>query len=142
MLDHNIFERGNKRHIIGRINRRIDIYKKIKDCKIIMSDGKVEYEEISEAEAMKEYVVKERQIPEGDILVENQSRNTAENIRFSKSLMKDGEKFAIVTNYHHLFRTLLIAKEDKISYTGYGAKIRTYCKCHLNSIGINRTDDY
>ena len=110
MLDHNIFERGNKRHIIGIINRRIDIYKKIKDCKIIMSDGKVEYEEISEAEAMKEYVVKERQIPEGDILVENQSRNTAENIRFSKSLMKDGEKFAIVTNYHHLFRTLLIAK--------------------------------
>ena len=107
-----------------------------------MSDGKVAYEEISSAEATKEYAVKERQIPEGDILVENQSRNTAENIRFSKSLMKDGEKFAIVINYHHLFRALLIAKEDKISYTGYGAKIRTYCKSHLNSIGIYRTDDY
>ena len=52
MLDHNIFERGNKRHIIGRINRGIDICKKIKDCKIIMSDGKVAYEEISEAEAI------------------------------------------------------------------------------------------
>ena len=56
--------------------------------------------------------------------------------------MKDGEKFAIVTNYHHLFRALLIAKEEKISCTGYGAKIRTYCKYHLNSIGIYRTDDY
>lgn len=77
--------------------------------------------------------------------------------------MKDGEKFAIVTNYHHLFRALLSAKEEKFSYTGYGAKIRTYfslnafmrelvgylfktkasyCKCHLNSIGIYRTDDY
>ena len=52
MLDHNIFERGNKRHIIGRINRGIDICKKIKDCKIIMSDGKVAYEEISEAEVI------------------------------------------------------------------------------------------
>lgn len=52
MLDHNIFERGNKRHIIGRINVGIDIYKKIKDCKIIMSDGKVAYEEISKAEAI------------------------------------------------------------------------------------------
>ena len=40
--------------------------------------------------------------------------------------MKDGEKFAIVTNYHHLFRALLSAKEEKFSYTGYGAKIRTY----------------
>ena len=77
--------------------------------------------------------------------------------------MKDEEKLAIVPNYHHLFRALLIAKEEKISYTGYGAKIRTYfslnafmreligylfktkasyCKCHLNSIGIYRTDDY
>lgn len=52
MLDHNIFEWGNKRHIIGRINRGIDIYKKIKDCKIIMSDGKVAYEEISDAESI------------------------------------------------------------------------------------------
>jgi len=40
--------------------------------------------------------------------------------------MKDGEKFAIIINYHHLFKALLIAKEEKISYTGYGAKIRTY----------------
>lgn len=52
MLDYNIFEKGNKRHIVGRINRGIDIYKKIKDCKIILSDGKVAYEEISEAEAI------------------------------------------------------------------------------------------
>jgi hypothetical protein len=27
--------------------------------------------------------------------------------------MKDGEKFAIVTNYHHLFRALLIAKKKR-----------------------------
>ena len=40
--------------------------------------------------------------------------------------MEDGEKLAIVTNYHYLFRALLSAKEEKISYTGYGAKTRTY----------------
>jgi hypothetical protein len=34
MLDHNIFEKGNKRHIIGRINRGIDIYKKIKIARL------------------------------------------------------------------------------------------------------------
>ena len=78
--------------------------------------------------------------------------------------MKDGEKFAIVTNYHHLFRALLIAKEEKISCKGYGGENKnifftkcfyertywisllktkaSYCKCHLNSIGIYRTDDY
>ena len=77
--------------------------------------------------------------------------------------MKDGEKFAIIINYHHLFKALLIAKEEKISCTGYGEKTRTYfslnafmreligylfktkasyCKRHLNSIGIYRTDDY
>ncbi|HEL0567418.1 TPA: YdcF family protein [Streptococcus equi subsp. zooepidemicus] len=120
----------NKRKVTpllaGRINKGIEVYKKNKGCKMIMSGGKGEDEEISEAEAMKEYAIVERQIPESDIFIENQSRNTAENIRFSKTLMKNGEKFAIVTNYYHLFRALLIAKEEKISCIGYGAKTKTY----------------
>lgn len=62
----------NKRKVTpllaGRINKGIEVYKKNKGCKMIMSGGKGEDEEISEAEAMWDYAI-ERQVPENDIII-------------------------------------------------------------------------
>ncbi len=44
----------------------------------------------------------EQGTPVEDIVIENQSTNTEENLKFSYALMKPGSRFALVTNYYHV----------------------------------------
>lgn len=74
---------------------------------------------------MANYALKKGVAPDR-LVLENQSRNTYENIQFSYQLMPQGSHFAVVTNYYHLFRALLIAKTQKIKCIGYGAKTKFY----------------
>lgn len=77
----------------------------------IVSGGMGEKEAITEAEAMKQYLVK-KGIDEKRIIKEDQSRNTFENILYSKHYIKDNAKVAIVTNGFHIFRSISIAKKQ------------------------------
>ncbi|SDG15401.1 DUF218 domain-containing protein [Facklamia miroungae] len=110
----------------SRIDKGIKVFKKQKNCRLIMSGGQGSDELISEAEAMKRYAVDVGIDPQL-IIEENKSTNTKENIKNSYSLMAiDDPKFAIVTNYYHLFRALLLSKKLNIKCIGYGAKTRLY----------------
>lgn len=111
--------------LASRINKGINVYKKNKGSKLIMSGGKGSDEVISEAEAMKRYALMQG-VKDTDIILENKSTSTEENLRFSRSLMNENSEFAIVTNYYHLFRALLIARNEKIKCIGYGAKTKLY----------------
>ncbi|MGK9044713.1 YdcF family protein [Mammaliicoccus vitulinus] len=111
--------------LASRINKGIDIYKKNPDSKLIMSGGQGADELISEALAMKNHALN-KGVPKEDIILENQSKNTFENLRFSNALVNPQSKLAIVTNYYHLFRALIIAKEANIKCIGYGAKTKLY----------------
>lgn len=111
--------------LASRIDKGISIYFKNKGSKIIMSGGQGEDEVISEALAMKNYALA-KGIPDNDIIMENKSTNTEENIRFSYKLMENKKRFAIVTNYYHLFRALLFARKEGIKCIGYGAKTKFY----------------
>lgn len=55
---------------------------------LIMSGGQGEDEPLSEAEAMKEYAM-EQGYDESRILLEDQSGNTAENMKFSREIMEE-----------------------------------------------------
>ena len=109
----------------SRINKGIKIYKKHSQAKLILSGGKGPDEAISEALAMAEYA-KDKGVPATDIIMEDQSTNTRENIVFSARLMGEKRNFALVTNYYHIFRALLLAKEEGIDCTGYGARTKFY----------------
>lgn len=111
--------------LAGRINKGIEVYNKNKNSKLIMSGGKGTDEIIAESEAMRNYAI-EKGISEEEIIIENKSRNTRENILFSKKLMQENSKFAIVTNNYHLFRALLTAKSINIKCIGYGSKTKLY----------------
>lgn len=111
--------------LASRINKGIKIHQANPNSKLIMSGGQGKDEDLSEGEAMRLYAL-EQGIADENIIVESKARNTQENILFSKELMTDGSHFAIVSNYYHLFRALLIAKELRISCIGYGAKTRLY----------------
>ena len=111
--------------LASRIDKGIAIYQKQPGCKLIMSGGQGPDELMAEGQAMADYAL-EQGIPAEDIVIENQSTNTEENLKFSYALMKPGSRFALVTNYYHVFRALLLAQQLKIKCIGYGAKTRFY----------------
>ena len=111
--------------LASRIEKGIAIYQKYPGNKLIMSGGQGPDELMAEGQAMANYAF-EQGTPVEDIVIENQSTNTEENLKFSYALMKPGSRFALVTNYYHVFRALLLAQQLKIKCIGYGAKTRFY----------------
>lgn len=111
--------------LASRIDKGIALYKKHAGSRLIMSGGQGEDEVLPEAEAMANYAVKQG-VPREDIVLENQSRNTEENLQFSQALMSAGAQFALVTNDYHVFRALLLARKLRIRCIGYGAKTKFY----------------
>jgi Uncharacterized conserved protein len=107
--------KGNK--ISRTLKRRLDTAFRYLDANpntiAIVSGGQGENETISEAEAMYNYLVG-KGISSDRIQKEEHSRNTFENILFSKSLLQPSSSVAIVTNSFHLYRAMGIAKEQGI----------------------------
>ncbi len=111
--------------LAARIDRALEIYRKTPGLKLIMSGGKGPDEVIAEGEAMQNYAVKQG-IPADDIIVENKSTTTYENILFSHRLMTPEAKFGIATNSYRVYRALVIAKRQGLKCVGFGAKTRWY----------------
>jgi uncharacterized SAM-binding protein YcdF (DUF218 family) len=94
----------------------------------VVSGGQGSDEVISEAEAMKNYLLS-CGIAEERILVENKSRSTKENMKFSVELIKEQNstaKIAYSTTNYHVFRAGVIASEQGYAVEGIGAKTRSY----------------
>lgn len=111
--------------LASRITRGIEIYKKNHNSKIIMSGGQGPGEDIPEGEAMAHYAIN-LGVPKENIIIENKSRTTNENIAFSHKLMKPNSDFCIVTNSYHVYRALILAKRQGLKCVGYGAKTKWY----------------
>jgi len=117
----------------GRADRAIEFAKmqkdnSNKDIKFVPSGGKGNDEVISEALAIKNYLV-EQGINENDILVEDKSKNTFENIKFSNNLIQEKMKkaqIAFSTTNYHVFRAGCIANQQNLYMEGIGAKTKTY----------------
>lgn len=94
----------------------------------IPSGGQGSDEIISEAESIKAYLCS-KNIPETQILPEDQSTNTAENMRFSKAIITETQpngKIAFFTSDFHVFRAGLKARRVKMRAVGMGAPTRWY----------------
>jgi uncharacterized SAM-binding protein YcdF (DUF218 family) len=77
---------------------------------VIVSGGQGADELISEAEAMKSYLI-QNQIEASRIQTEAESTSTFENIKFSKKLLQ-GEQIVLVSNDFHVLRAKLIANRQ------------------------------
>lgn len=86
----------------------------------IVSGGKGETETLTEAEAMNLYLI-QHGVKESRIIKEDKSRNTFENILYSKSLIKPNSKVAIVTNGFHMYRSIRIARRQGMIAQGIAA---------------------
>ena len=105
-------ESGPSRVLRSRLNAAAAYLAENPDTVCIVSGGQGPNEPCTEAEAMKEYLVR-KGIPENQILEEDKSTTTVENLEFSsRFLNRKEDSVGIVTNNFHMFRSLKLAKKN------------------------------
>ena len=101
---------------------------------MIVSGGQGGDEQTAEAAAMAAYLT-ERGFPAGQLVCEDQSRTTEENLAFSKAIMDAarpgspagrGARCVIVTSNYHVFRTAIIARKVGIRGQVTGSRTAGY----------------
>lgn len=94
-----------------RLEKAAAYLKKNPETVAVVSGGQGKGEDITEAEAMKEYLLG-RGISKERILCEGRSSSTEENMRFSLALIPRAgkEKTGVVTNSFHLYRAWLLGR--------------------------------
>nr|WP_239558739.1 YdcF family protein [Peribacillus deserti] len=91
------------------------------NTKAIVSGGQGTDEPVSEAEAMKQGLLTAG-IDETRIIMESRSRNTYENITFTKKLIPaHSEPVLLVTNDFHLYRAVKMAEKQGLNVKGLPA---------------------
>ena len=117
------------RFLYERTLKAGELYKKGYAQYIILSGGKGEGENISEAECMKRILISEG-IEDEKLILEDKSTNTYENLVNSKKIMDEKyfEDAVIVSNKFHLRRAKMISEKLglKGSYSGIFLKDKWY----------------
>ncbi|EIX1152491.1 YdcF family protein [Listeria monocytogenes] len=93
---------------------------------VVVSGGQGEDESASEASVMEEYLVN-KGITRSRIKIEDKSRRTEENIKYSKGKFNLG-KTVIVTSDYHMYRALMLAKRQGLDASGLPAKSQSVIK--------------
>jgi uncharacterized SAM-binding protein YcdF (DUF218 family) len=102
---------------------------------VVVSGGQGSDELISEAAAMKSYLIK-NQIDASRIQTEALSTSTFENIKFSKKLLQ-GNKILLVSNDFHVLRAKMIAKRQGLvvdtlaAPTPKSVRVQLYCREYI-----------
>jgi len=99
-----------------------------RDPMLVTSGGQGADEDLPEAHAMRDYLV-DRGVPADRVLVEDRSRTTWENLRFSAEIMREhvaDYRCVIVTNNFHVLRAALLARRAKVDGQVVGARTAWY----------------
>lgn len=112
--------------LAARIDKGIELLHYNPDAKLILSGGQGPGEDIAEGEAMAGYA-EQKDVGQEKIIVEGKSTSTGENLLFSRELMeKSRPKVIVVTTAYHVFRALLLAKQQGLKCVGFGSKTKWY----------------
>ncbi|MDN6070406.1 MAG: YdcF family protein [Lactococcus plantarum] len=121
--------------LAGRIDAGIAFYHKqlLKTGKraiLVMSGGQGGDEKIPEAVAMSNYALT-KGVSTADIVLEDKSKTTLENLKFSKKILDDrsqGERYqsAFVSNDYHIFRAGVFARLVGLNSDGIGSRTARY----------------
>jgi uncharacterized SAM-binding protein YcdF (DUF218 family) len=119
--------------LASRLDRGRRVYETIAsrgagDPVLIVSGGKGDDEQVSEADAMAGYLT-ERGFPVGRLEREDRSRTTEQNLIFSKAIMDRSRRDArcvIVTSNYHVFRAAILARRVGVNGQVTGAPTAGY----------------
>lgn len=120
-----------------RLNKAVSYYEKNPDAVIVVTGGKGFQESVTEAYAMKKYLVGRGVDPE-KIIMEDRATSTNENMRFSKEILDkhfNGKyKSVVITNNFHVYRSVMIAKIeglDNVTHIHAGLRWYNLAPCYL-----------
>lgn len=121
---------GNRpsKSLIQRMNVALQYLQTYQNTKIIVSGGKGNDETISEAQAMYTYL-REHGIASNRILLEDQSKNTKQNIQFSKQILQQNElsnQVVIATSGYHMYRAKQFTTQEDLKFHALPAKSSWY----------------
>ena len=97
-----------------RLETALAFWQEHPELTIVVSGGQGSNEPVSEARSMCDYLVAGG-VPEEQILLEDQSHNTLQNLQYSQALLQelglgDPEEMVIVSNGFHLTRVRLLSQ--------------------------------
>ena len=111
--------------LANRLNKTIELFNQSqKQNLIIVSGGQGDDELVAEAEAMKNYLLG-KQIPITQIIVENKSTNTKQNMQYSQKIIAKqsiSDSGLFVTNNYHVLRAAILARKTGLNAQGVGCK--------------------
>jgi uncharacterized SAM-binding protein YcdF (DUF218 family) len=118
------------RTLANRLDRAIEYYKKNSNVIIVVCGGLGEQADITEALAMKRYLI-DRGVPKDNIIKEDNSHNTLQNLYFANNILTErfpeGFRSVIVTNDFHVYRAMRFARIAGIPYPRHmGARTPWY----------------
>ncbi|WP_045563682.1 YdcF family protein, partial [Streptomyces sp. FxanaA7] len=118
--------------LAGRLNRGRAAFDaeraKGQETMLLTSGGQGPDEDLPEARAMADYLIASG-VPADRIIIEDKSRTTQENLRFSKALMQDRKtdyRALVVTNNFHVMRAAQVARKEKVEAQVIGAPTARY----------------
>lgn len=119
-----------------RLDKAVEVLNKDKAIKAVVTGGKGYGEEITEASAMENYLIK-KGIDKDRIIIEDKATSTYENFKFTRELLKKrSEKSSfeviVITSDFHMTRAKLIAK--KLGFIPHGLPSPTFKYLLPNSV--------
>ena len=112
-----------------RLDKAYEYYELNPDAVIIVSGGQGPQEDISEALAMKRYLV-DKGVPEDKIIMEDKSTSTIENFKYSHEIMIERglseDSVVFVTNAYHVYRGSYYAEKEGLTVNHLGTDIIWY----------------
>ena len=101
-----------------RLDKAAEYYGKNNETKIVVCGGQGPQESITEALAMERYLIG-KGVPEANIIKEEKSVSTYENVTFAKEILDkhfpQGFSCVVITNDYHIYRTVRIAEDAGIT---------------------------
>jgi uncharacterized SAM-binding protein YcdF (DUF218 family) len=114
--------------LASRLDRGAEIFRRSADRapRLVVSGGQGRDELVSEAAAMRDYLVA-KTIPPHAILLEDAATTTEENLRLSLALLDPPmDRVAAVTNNFHVFRTAMVARSLRLPVDVIGSPTAFY----------------
>ena len=112
-----------------RLNRAAEYHLENPDTVIIVSGGQGPQEDITEALAMKRYLV-DKGIDESKIIMEDRSTSTQTNFKYSYEIMMEmglpTDSVVFVTNAYHIYRAATYAKAQGLTVNHLGTDTTWY----------------
>lgn len=117
-----------KEGLQNRLDKTLEVYEDYPEAMYLLTGGIGPGEEISEASAMRDYLVS-KGMKEGQLILEDASMSTADNFDFCKEILSQlgvmDHRMLVITSDYHINRALYLAYDRGYTADGLASKTKT-----------------